>query len=238
MNLIVWDQLDDDFSHLQLSADLVALDVHDHSAGRGVRINTPGIALQAITTPLIADGAVTNAKLADNAVATANLQDASVTHAKIAPGAITGDDIANNTIGYTQLDVNVMPLGSVVLWWRPTGSANVPGGNWEIMDGRLWSGITNSLGLSTGNIPDMRGAFARGADVNGSVAPGVGVASGAATTNLAHSHNVAAHAHDTPTHSHLIPVDGNHSHTFLSGLHVWSRQNTVARETLYLTGYP
>jgi hypothetical protein len=230
MSLVVWDQPGDFFGHPQLAADFITIDEHDHSNGRGVQINTPGIAPSAITTALLADASVTQPKLGINAVGTTNIQDGAVTGSKIASGSITATDLQNNSITYQQLDVNVVPLGTVVTWYRSPGSANVPGGNWEICDGRLWSTISNTMGsgglqLTTGNIPDMRGQFAQGADINGTVAPGIGTSGGAATVDLQHGHVVDEHYHGVPAHIHGISADGLHSHTFMGGLATWSRTN-------------
>jgi hypothetical protein len=230
MNLTIWNDNDDFYEHAQLAANFTILDTHDHSANRGVQINTPGIANSAITTALLANSAVTNAILAVNAVATSNIQSNAVTGAEIAPQTVTAGNVANNTITYGQLDKNIVPLGTVTLWWRQPGSTAIPGGNWEIMDGRPWNQISNTMGtngasLTSGNIPDMRGAFPLGADVNGAVAPAIGAIGGSSTASLAHYHNVVAHAHTVPPHTHGINSDGSHAHTWAGGLEVWTRTN-------------
>lgn len=56
MGLRVWDQLGDQYDHAQLADNLVKIDYHDHTPGRGVRIPTDGIA----------DGAVTPDKLSND----------------------------------------------------------------------------------------------------------------------------------------------------------------------------
>lgn len=224
MNLTLWDQSDDGFSHVALEHNLVAIDQHDHSPGQGVRLSTASIIPGAITTALIAPSAVTQALLAANSVGAAQIQTGAVGASEIAPGAVYGPAIPNGAITSPMLDPNILPLGSVVTWWRPSGSTSTPGGGWEIMDGRAWNTIPNSLGLTTGNIPDMRGRFPIGADITGNSAPGIGATGGSNTTNFAHSHNVNAHTHTVPPHTHGITTDGNHYHTIL-GLDLWSRQN-------------
>jgi hypothetical protein len=231
MNLTVWNDNGDPFSSSQLAANFTVLDSHDHSAGRGVQVNTPGIANAAITTALLANAAVTNAILADNAVATVNIQSQAVTGAQIASQTVAGSNITDDTITYTQLNPTVIPLGSIALWWRAAGSAATPGGNWEIMDGRPWNVISNTMGstgsaLTTGKIPDMRGYFPLGADINAVTAPAIGASGGSATADIAHYHNVDAHAHTIGAHNHGIVSDGSHTHTWAGGLSTWIRSNS------------
>lgn len=225
MLLTVWDSDSDDFNLIDLENNWDDIDIHDHSSGKGVQISTAGIAPNAITTGLIAAGAVQNANLAPNSVATSNIQAAAITNALLAAGSVTGSVIAAGAITASMLDSTLIPLGQVALWWRPSGSSATPGGFWEIMDGRPWSGITNAFGLSTGNIPDMRGVFVQGADITGVNAPGIGVSGGSNTVNLAHSHNVNAHYHTVPSHLHGISSDGLHLHYWQGGLHMASRMN-------------
>lgn len=245
MNLTVWDQSGDDFSHQQLSADLQILDGHDHSFGKGKQINTGGIVPEAITTALLASQAVTNAILATNAVATTNIQDASVTGPKIAPGAINGSMLQDGSIDFLQLAADVLPIGSILLWYRPPGSTATPGGPWEVMDGRPWNQISNTIGqggvqITTGNIPDLRNQFVIGADINGVGAPGIGATGGTASVDLSHDHTVPSHSHTTYPHTHPISLDGLHYHTWgvsfssnpdypnglvVSGLDTWYRTN-------------
>lgn len=226
MSLTIWDLITDDFSPADLENNWTEIDQHDHSPGNGVPINTLGIA----------NDAVTQAQLAPNSVGTGQLQDGSVTNSKIAAGSITGADIAAGTITGTNiagdtitianLDPTLIPLGQVSMFWRPAGSGAVPGGFWELMDGRAWSGITNAWNLTSGNIPDTRNLYLKGADIFGSDGPAPGTTGGSATANLAHSHAVSAHAHGIPAHSHTISSDGSHFHTFANGFFPWLRSNT------------
>lgn len=240
MGLTSWDLITDYFDHTEMDTNWKAIDQHDHSAGKGLQINTGGIANNAITTGLIAPQAVTNAQLADNAVATNNIQNQAVTNSQLGVGSVYGNVIPDGAITQPMLDPNVIPLGFIAMWWRPSGSATVPGGGWEIMDGRPWSAITNSFGLSTGNIPDMRGYFAQGADITGANAPGIGMTGGNTgnTASLAHSHIVNAHTHGVPSHSHPISADGDHMHTWQGGLSVWARTNAFGGGDLYVGADP
>lgn len=240
MGLTVWDLGTDAYDHSQLANNLVAIDTHDHSTGKGVRLSTGSIANNAVTSALIADGAVgtteiadrsvTEIKLAIQGVGTTEIADASVTHAKLAPGAVQSDS----------LDPTLIPLGTVIPWYRPNSGVAIPAGGWEVCDGRLWSTITNSWGVSSGTIPDMRNKFILGAATTGigsgpTQNPDVGQTGGSHTANLAHTHTVASHTHTTPDHTHTITADGTHTHSIASdGDHnhdMHSRQNAFTQTT-------
>lgn len=184
MGLVAWDLPEDDFDHTQLAANFLAVDTHDHSSGKGVQIGSAGIA----------DEAVTHNQLGLESVHADNLQSGSITSDLLSP--------------------DVLPLGSVITWYRAPGDARLPGGGWEIMDGRPWSSITNSLGYTEGSIPDMRGKFAKGADLAGSLSPSIGEQTGQASVNLTHSHAVDSHSHTVQAHVHGIIYDGSHAHPY------------------------
>lgn len=220
MGLTVWDTKDDDFDFAQLEANWKAIDTHDHSLGNGVQINTAGLANGSVTTGKLANQAVGNAQIAANAIATAQVQDGAITNAKLAGGIVHGTAIPDGAVTYPMLEATVLPLGTVIMWWRAAGSNATPGGGWEICDGRPWSGITNALGLSTGNIPNLVNGFARGSSM-----ANIGVAGGSATVNTAHAHSVNNHAHVMPQHWHGIANDGAHYHTVANGKQLWARIN-------------
>ena len=54
MALVVWDKLSDVFAHDTIRQNLLKIDVHDHTVGKGTQISSAGIK----------DGAITNIKLA------------------------------------------------------------------------------------------------------------------------------------------------------------------------------
>lgn len=224
MALISWDQTGDFFSHQQLGQNFTLIDAHDHTLNRGKQIPAGGLADGAVTTAKLANGAVTTDKIADGAVTTSKIANGAVTADKLAPGAAGADAIADGTITFNKLESHVLPLGSVLLWYRGPLSSAVPGGGWEIMDGRPWSTISNTLGLTTGNIPDMRGVFARGANIVGASPYQIGTVGG----NQYHAHTVLAHQHTVPGHNHPIFPDGAHAHTWAGGLDIWSRRNAFA----------
>lgn len=138
MALRIWNLLGDLYDHEQLADNLMRLDQHDHTDGRGVQIPTEGIA----------DGAITNAKL--SSVLTATPLDASVTAAKLAPALASsigraafsayrnstlsipgsGGDVAFDTEEFDTAGVFDPTTGRVVLpagqTWRLSWRVGVP----------------------------------------------------------------------------------------------------------------
>lgn len=193
MNLRIWDLDDDPYAHDELAGNWNKVDLHDHSPGKGVLIGTTGIQNAAITGALIAPNSISSAHIIN--------------------GTIQGEDIAAGTITKDLLAPEVlqlmMPLGSVVSWWRASGTVPIPVG-WEVCDGRNWASITNELGLSSGTIPDLRNRFLLGAGSG----PAERELGGSHTRNFYHSHSVDAHSHTVGDHAHGIGGDGNHRHYF------------------------
>lgn len=195
MGLVVWDNSEDDFDHSQLASDLVAIDEHDHASGKG--------------TPIV----------------TASIEPGAITNALLAAGAVHSSNIQNGAVGASQIASSFLPLGTVVMWYRQSAETSLPAGGWEVVDGRAWSGVSNKLGpgeaaLTTGNMPNMVGKFAKGAVATG---PGtaIGDVGGNASVSLAHAHVVESHTHGIPAHTHSIPghthtisFDGEHAHQF------------------------
>src|SRR5690349_16958346 len=107
MNLYKWDELDDPYDHTQLAANWEAVDDHDHSSGRGVQIDTAGIKDNAIATAKIQNSAVTSSKIATDGVHTSNIQNS----------AVTADKLDQS------LFASILPLGTVLPWYRPPGSS-------------------------------------------------------------------------------------------------------------------
>ena len=232
LGLTIWDQLKDDFDFGQLENNWLAVDAHDHSSGKGVQISTSGIKPSAITNALLAVNSVSNAQLQTNSVSTQNLQNQSVTNTQLAPGSVKDNVIQTGGISLASLDPNIIQLGHIALWWRPPGSAAVPGGVWEIMDGRPWNTITNAWNLTSGNIPNLVGQFVQGSEPNG-----IGATGGSSTVNLAHSHNVNGHTHTVPSHIHTIFPDGNHYHLWMGGRSIYSRENAISPNVGFVLGY-
>lgn len=209
MGLTEWDLSSDPYDHSQLAANFGAIDIHDHSSGKGVKIGTAGIQ----------NGAITNALLAANSVNGSNVVDGSITLTDLAPGTLTG----------------LIPLGVTASWWRPSGTVSVPTG-WVIPIGQTITSGNHGFDLGSGpgvgsiTVPDLRNTFILGADTSGtgtgpSTPPAIGAAGGANTRDLRHTHNapnhthtVAPHAHTVNSHSHAV---SNHSHGIPNDVIKW-----------------
>jgi hypothetical protein len=147
-----------------------------------------------------------------------------ITTTQLAEEAVHSGNVQKGAIGSEQIDSLFLPLGVVIPWY--TQGSTAPGGGWEVCDGRAWSGITNSMGYSTGNLPDLRNKFVLGANLSGS--PAEGSSGGASTISLAHAHAVESHTHTVGSHTHSVvdhshsiglttSSDGDHRHGFGSG---------------------
>lgn len=210
LSLNIWDILTDPYNHTQLAANWQAIDDHDHTAGHGKRI----------VTGSITDGAVTDVKLASN----------SVTTAKILDGTILGADLATGAVGANQLDPalfdNLLPLGSVISWYRPNGTFAVPFGFVLCQGQTLLQSAHDWAGAGSITIPDLTDRFVIGA--GGAVSERT--SGGANSRTWSHSHLVPDHTHNGSSHTHVVPdhrhtvgahshtiSDDTHSHTFIGG---------------------
>lgn len=232
MGLTAWDLGTDPYDHSQLANNFVAIDLHDHSSGKGKQIGASGISDGAITTAKIQDGAVTAAKILDGAITQAKLANNSVGSAQIIDGSITGADILDGTISNAELDPSVNPIGTIKMWFRVDPSVPVPTG-WEVCDGRAWNTVTNKMGpgatqWNTGNMPNFANKFPLGAALSGTGSgatqpPDIGQTGGSMTIDLSHTHTVNAHSHTVNAHSHTIPTQAPHKHLFKTT--VWDANN-------------
>ena len=148
---------------------------------------------------------------------------------------------SNATIPASALGDDVLPLGSVIDWYRVTTATTVPAG-WAVCDGALWDDLDNQMGsskakLTTGNIPNLIGKVTVGArltttaggltaadgaaSANGNAyanAPGIGGAGGSnAAIDLAHTHTVPAHSHSNFASFALTGGNHGHGHNFQVG---------------------
>lgn len=223
MGLIAWDLGTDSYSHTQLAQNFQKIDIHDHTTGKGKQIPTAGLADGSVATSKIIDQNVTSAKIADNAINAAKIVDGSVGTAELANESVTNSKIAAGAVTKDKLDGNIIPIGTVISWYRPNGSVPIPTG-WEICDGRAWSSIPNGWGQTSGTIPDLRNKFILGAATSGvgsgtSMPPDIGQVGGSHTKDLSHSHAVEDHSHWVGSHDHPISSDGSHKHCWPS--EVW-----------------
>lgn len=258
MGLLAWDIGPDPYDHSQLSNNFKAIDQHTHEVGKGVQVPSGGIADGAVTTVKHADGSVTTQKIADGATTSVKLGDLAVTTTKINDAAVTSAKVADGAITAAKLDTTLIPIGQCILWYRADPTYPIPGGYWEMLDGRAWSSVVNKMNAdgsqrNTGVMPDTRNAFPLGAALSGTGSgpaspPDIGSFGGSMTLNLAHVHAVASHVHTVPDHIHNVPnhvhgigFDGAHNH----GMH--SRQTRTLRQdqtgndsflqTLYVAGF-
>lgn len=93
---------------------------------------------------------------------------------------------SNATIPANALGDDVLPLGSVIDWYRVTTATTVPAG-WAVCDGSLWNDLDNQMGsskakLTTGNIPNLIGKVTVGARLT-TTAGGLTAADGTASSN-------------------------------------------------------
>lgn len=210
MGLTKWDLASDPYDHNQLAANFGAIDTHDHSAGKGVKIGSGGIANSAIINALLAANAVTTDKILD--------------------GTITAADLSN-----ALFDV-ISPLGTVLYWWRPNGSAVDPetasSGRWRLMDGRTLTAVQHSFpGGGSIVLADARNRYPLGADFAGTgsgtgTPPSIGLLIGAHVLNLNHTHTVNSHTHTVASHSHTV---NSHAHTVSAHSHSIDLDSQVNR---------
>src|SRR4051812_35233174 len=194
--LILWDELDDPYDHDQLAANWLAVGGHNHisSEGGGVQIDTDALA----------NNAVTHAKLAPNSVDGSNIIDGSVCTLDIGDGCITVDKLRQELFNL------IVPLGTIVMWYRENTNTLPPAG-WAICDGsglaKTINGVVqHDFNANTMALPNLRDRFVMGA--GGSVAENT--VGGRSTINVAHDHSVQSHHH---VFSGSV-VDGSHSHSF------------------------
>lgn len=216
MNLIPWEEFDDSYDYGQLSHNFVLIDQHDHTSGKGVRLTTNSLADGAVTTVKLGDHNVTRSKLAAQAVGPDELADDAVTRPKLADDAVGPDELAEGSVQPKHLDPNVVPIGSVTAWWRPSNAHPIPSG-WLPCDGRTLGPSEHDFqGGGTIVLPDLNDdqTLVGGADT------AIGQAGGSNSPSVAHVHAVAghthtvAHSHTVASHAHSISSDGQHEHGF------------------------
>lgn len=141
-------------------------------------------------------------------------------------GGITGSKIATQTITRDKLDANVVPIGTIIQWWRPSNSHPIPTGWLECDGSSVISANHEFTGGGTINIPDLRNKYVLGAnsatayntagtatDAN-TGAPGV-TAGGNSSNSAGGSSTQSAGGSNTLdlNHRHSMPHDHNYSHS-------------------------
>ena len=256
MGLVCWDSEEDDFEHSQLADNFVRIDAHSHEGGLsealnshdelphagywtnlglGLAIRTSAIEPEAIRRYLLKLRSVASKQIDIEGVLSENIAEENILNKHIDKEAVDDRTIKQETITIDKFDPNILTLGSVILWYKYSSGAT-PGDLWHVCDGTAWSAIPNNLGLSSGNIPDLREKFARGTDLTHAT----GGAGGNASVNLSHHHNTTAsaleHSHTIGAHNHGIVNAGLHHHTFEGGYQLGTRKNAFVNN-LTLEGH-
>lgn len=118
LSLIAWNLSSDPYNSEELAENWFKVDQHDHTPGKGARIDTAAIEDQAVTSAKlhpsalpdlsIPDGSITTAKIVDGNVTLAKLASDSVNSAKIVDGSIATADIANNAVTRAKIPKSVV----------------------------------------------------------------------------------------------------------------------------------
>jgi len=202
MSLKVWNAAGDPYDHEQLADNLLKLDQHDHSQGRGTPIGGDGIREGAITSTHIYPGAIGSDAIGADSIGEDKLADQSVTNEKLHPNAR-------------------VPLGTVLDWWCANPGAwelILPLG-WKVCDGSIVQGEDHQIPGVEGDftLPNLIGRVIQGADpanaygTHSGLTPGVGATGGSnSPKNLSHVHTIS-HTH-TFAHTHGLAVN-DHAHT-------------------------
>jgi hypothetical protein len=138
-------------------------------------------------TSISTDDKLESNQIKDGTIATADIGALQVTNAKLAADSVTTAKIADLQVTGAKIADNVLPLGSVIDWYRVTSGTFVPTG-WAVCDGSLWNDIDNQMGaskakLTTGNIPNLIGKVTVGARLTVASGGSGGAADGIGSTN-------------------------------------------------------
>lgn len=191
-------------------------------------IQISGAGITTYTQPVeIVNGA------AMNAFDGARISAATIPTAALAALAVTGAKIASQTITKDKLDPNVLPIGTIIPYWRPTNSHALPTGWLECNGASVIAANHDFTGGGTITLPDLRNKYMLGADstkaigtagtLNNLVTGAPGVSTGGDTNaggfnvrDLTHTHTIA-HTHDF-SHTHGM-ADHNHDVAIADHLH-------------------
>lgn len=155
----------------------------------------------------------------------------------------TRHDALDHTAAVTGL---MVPIGGIIAW----GGATAPNSKWLICNGDAISRATYATlygivadtygagdGVSTFNIPDLRGRFPLGKSFSGRTLYAqtmtLGEVSGEELHTLddlempTHTHVQNSHIHEMPTHTHtgLTGTAGEHNHDILGGVYLIKTDN-------------
>jgi hypothetical protein len=191
-------------------------------------------------TKISNDDTLVSNQIQDGTIATADIGALQVTDAKLAANSVTTAKIADLQVTGAKIADNVLPLGSVIDWYRVTTGTFVPTG-WAICDGSLWNDIDNNMGVSkakltSGNIPNLIGKFTVGARLtvasggSGGAADGIGSTNGDVWGAVPNYYppsapgiggiggsNAAIPGHGHAVNALTVTGDGTHSHSVGGG---------------------
>lgn len=189
MGLFAWDLSKDKFSHEQLSENFRAIDLHNHSKGRGVQLSGESLFPE------------------------------SIENEQLAREAVEGKNVKQHTLGSEQIETGFLPLGFVAYWYRqnmssepgpnwvicdgrafPTNSAGFTGDTPNLIDkfimGSSYADIGGEGGFSSLNLSHSHTVNAHTHEV-GSHTHTIG----------AHKHLIQGHTHGLAAHAHSISSD-------------------------------
>jgi hypothetical protein len=95
-----------------------AVDLHDHSSGKGLGLGATSIPNGTITSAMIVDGTIDTADLKDGAVTSAKILDGTIATGDIANAAVTNAKLASDTARD-----NLLTNGGFEIWQRGTAFA-------------------------------------------------------------------------------------------------------------------
>jgi len=135
----------------------------------------------------------------------------SVGNSALASNAVTNIKIADGQISPLKLTNSVLPLGTVISWWRPSNTYAPPGqsagqlpAGFVLCDGSTYSSGTHDFGAISITVPNLINRFILGANPaatyasagdGASVGAGVMGTGGANFINLQHQHLINDHYH-------------------------------------------
>jgi hypothetical protein len=101
MSLVAWDQDTDPYDHNDLVNNWIAIDEHNHTAGRGAPL--PSEAIPVLGQENLEPCSVSTVQLCDLAVTSEKLAKCSVTSLELCDNAVTNPKIADNAVGSAEL---------------------------------------------------------------------------------------------------------------------------------------
>src|ERR1700752_2582276 len=99
MSLFAWTSTDDDFDHTQLATNFQRADSHDHTPGKGVKLDgTAAIIAGSITAESLAPGTITGDKIASGTITDSNIASGTITGDRLVAGTVTDYKLASDAI--------------------------------------------------------------------------------------------------------------------------------------------